>query len=64
LQRFEEDNIERKDNTVRIDENLINAMNVGMPDCSGIAVGIDRLLMVLMGIGDISKVLSFNAENS
>jgi lysyl-tRNA synthetase class 2 len=64
LHRFEEDNVERKDNTIRIDENLINAMNVGMPDCSGIAVGIDRLLMVLMGIGDISKVLSFNAENS
>jgi lysyl-tRNA synthetase class 2 len=64
LHRFEADNVQRKDNTVRIDENLINAMNVGMPACSGIAVGIDRLLMVLMGIGEISEVLSFNASNS
>ncbi len=64
LQRFEEDNVQRKDNTIGIDENLINAMNVGMPECSGIAVGIDRLLMVLMGIGEISEVLSFNASNS
>ncbi len=64
LQRFEKDNVQRKDNTISIDENLINAMNIGMPACSGIAVGIDRLLMVLIGIDDISKVLSFNAENS
>ncbi len=64
LHRFKEDNNQRKNHTIRIDKNLINAMTVGMPACSGIAVGIDRLLMVLTGIDNISKVLSFNAENS
>ncbi len=64
LHRFEKDNSKRGANAIRIDENLIHAMNVGMPACSGIAVGVDRLLMVLLGIEDISGVLSFNACNS
>ncbi len=64
LYRFEQDNIKRRNNTIGIDDNLIKAMSTGMPACSGIAVGIDRLLMVLMGIDEISEVLSFNASNS
>lgn len=59
--RFEKDNQlrERHDLPVMpIDEHLIAASNELMP-CSGIAVGIDRLFMVIVGAGSIEEVISF-----
>jgi len=41
------------------DQRLIAALEKGLPDCSGIALGIDRLLMIRAGVDDISEVLSF-----
>jgi len=41
------------------DERLIAALASGLPDCSGIAIGVDRLLMVLFGKSAIADVLSF-----
>ena len=65
--RFKEDNKYRKKNNqaqVQIDKNLIVAMKNGLPDCSGIAIGIDRLIMSIAGIQSVSKVITFNAQNS
>ena len=67
LNRFTEDNKKRLDNdlvAIQIDYNLIDAMQSGMPRCSGIAIGIDRLLMTLLGAGSIRDVMPFNAQNS
>ena len=67
LERFKSDNINRSNNKmpqIDIDNHLINAMNHGMPDCSGIAVGLDRLLMVLLDCENINELLTFNATNS
>ena len=67
LQRFELDNLVRVENdqvAIEIDSNFLNAMQTGMPNCSGIAVGIDRLLMVLLDSHSIKDVLSFNAFNA
>lgn len=41
------------------DERLIAALAAGLPDCSGIAIGIDRLLMALFRKPSIDDVLSF-----
>ncbi|MGJ0483061.1 MAG: EF-P lysine aminoacylase EpmA [Methylomicrobium sp.] len=41
------------------DERLIAALAEGLPDCSGIAIGIDRLLMVLYDKSSIEDVLGF-----
>jgi lysyl-tRNA synthetase class 2 len=41
------------------DERLLAALKAGLPDCSGIAIGIDRLLMVLFDKPSITDVLSF-----
>jgi lysyl-tRNA synthetase class 2 len=41
------------------DERLLAALRSGLPDCSGIAIGIDRLLMVLFGKPSIEDVVSF-----
>jgi len=45
--------------TQEMDERLIGALRHGLPDCSGIAVGLDRLLMVLMRTSRIEEVLAF-----
>jgi lysyl-tRNA synthetase class 2 len=42
-----------------MDERLIEALRLGLPDCSGIAVGLDRLLMVLTRTSRIEDVLAF-----
>ncbi|MBL4772572.1 MAG: EF-P lysine aminoacylase GenX [Alcanivoracaceae bacterium] len=67
LRRFGEDNQIRNNNNnseIQIDHKLITAMRKGMPACSGVAVGIDRLLMVLLGCESISEVITFTAENA
>ncbi len=61
-QRFEADNQVRKLlklEEILVDENLLAALKSGMPKCSGIAMGLDRLLMIKEGASTISEVLSF-----
>ena len=41
------------------DYNLIAALKQGLPDCAGVAIGLDRLLMVLAGAEHINEVLTF-----
>ncbi|AWL28478.1 EF-P lysine aminoacylase GenX [Acinetobacter defluvii] len=64
--RFEADNVERAKlglHVMPIDEYLLAALP-NMPECSGIALGIDRLLMVLQNQMTLEKVLSFTADVS
>ena len=42
------------------DVRLVQALQAGLPDCSGVALGIERLLMVALGATDIAKVMAFN----
>lgn len=44
-----------------IDEALIAALQRGLTDCAGVALGVDRLLMALAGARDIAEVLAFPA---
>jgi len=41
------------------DHRLIAALEHGLPDCSGVALGVDRLLMQLAGLDRIEAVLAF-----
>lgn len=66
-QRFEQDNLARKRIGLEeypVDEKLIAALEHGMPSCSGVAVGIDRLLMAMHKISHIDEVISFTTPRA
>jgi lysyl-tRNA synthetase class 2 len=60
--RFERDNARRRERGQverPIDEALLEAMSQGLPACAGVALGIERLLMCLLGSADIRDMLAF-----
>lgn len=65
--RFEADNRKRAElctKLVPMDERLLAAMESGLPDCAGVAVGVDRLVMLATGIADIDEVVSFPLDRT
>lgn len=48
-----------KRRNVQRDERLIEALNEGLPPCSGVALGLERLHMIDAGTNDINDVISF-----
>ena len=65
LRRFEQDNVKRQHmglEIMPIDHNFIAAIDYGLPACAGVAVGIDRLLMLALNYSEIDQVIAF--ENS
>lgn len=49
---------------MQADHLLLDALNHGLPPVSGVALGIDRLLMVKLGVDDIAKVLTFPSDRA
>lgn len=49
---------------VPIDEYLLAALAHGLPDCAGVALGIDRLLMIMAQADKLSDVISFPIQPS
>ena len=43
-----------------LDTRLVSALESGLPDCAGVALGVDRLLMLASGERAIADVLSFD----
>jgi len=59
--RFERDNARRRERGQRelpVDERLLAVLDA-MPDCAGVALGVERLLMCLAGTDAIADVLAF-----
>lgn len=60
--RFETDLAKRKKlgiEDVPVDKKLLSALERGLPECAGIAIGMDRLIMVLLQEKKLSQVQSF-----
>ncbi|MBS0909981.1 elongation factor P--(R)-beta-lysine ligase [Tatumella sp. JGM118] len=64
-QRFEQDNRRRAEKGLPeqpIDQLLLAALEHGLPDCSGVALGIDRLIMLALKADSLSDVIAFPVE--
>lgn len=44
----------------RLDDRLMAALQAGLPDCSGVALGVDRLVMLALGVETVGEVLPFS----
>lgn len=51
---------ERGDAQPPRDENLLSALVTGLPDCAGVALGVDRLMMAMLRTHRIADVLAFD----
>ncbi len=62
-QRFEKDITERQSLNKPVypyDANLVSALKIGFPDCAGVAMGIDRLHMLIAQTRSIKDVVPFD----
>ena len=67
LQRFEQDNQLRSRMNravLPIDADLVDALDHGLPSCSGVALGVDRLVMLALNAESIDEVMSFPLDYS
>lgn len=65
--RFQADNRVRNDKKrpmVPVDEHLLAALEHGLPRCAGVALGIDRLLMRILGYDSIDQVVTFTCNQA
>lgn len=66
-QRLEEANAARRDLNkppLPLDENFLEALKKGLPDCCGVAVGFDRLMMLRHQESDIESILPWGWRNA
>jgi lysyl-tRNA synthetase class 2 len=60
--RFEKELEQRRQTgveAVKPDERFLSALNAGLPDCAGVALGLDRLLMLASGSERMQDVIAF-----
>ena len=61
-QRMVRDNAARASagrESMAADERLLAAMTHGLPNCAGVALGVDRLVMLAIGASSLAEVMSF-----
>ncbi|BDX08243.1 elongation factor P--(R)-beta-lysine ligase [Planctobacterium marinum] len=66
-ERFAQDNAQRRDMGIaeaQHDERFLAALKQGLPDCAGVALGLDRVLMLLQDKQDIDEVISFSIRRA
>ncbi|MFU9136997.1 elongation factor P--(R)-beta-lysine ligase [Erwinia tasmaniensis] len=64
-QRFDQDNRKRAARGLPqhpIDTNLLDALAHGLPDCSGVALGVDRIVMLALKVETLSEVIAFSVD--
>jgi lysyl-tRNA synthetase class 2 len=65
--RFAQDLQKRRQRGRRVaplDERFLTALEEGLPDCAGVALGFERLVMVALGLPSISGAMAFPADRA
>ena len=65
--RFADDNVKRGlrgQEVISADTRLLHALEAGFPNCSGVALGFDRLLMLTLGQSSIAEVMPFGWDRA
>ena len=65
--RFATDQVKRSEQgklPVAMDERLLAAHQHGLPNCAGVALGVDRLLALKLGLSDINNAVSFGWDRA
>ena len=47
-----------------LDENLLEALEAGLPDCAGVALGFDRLVAIALGAPQLADAMAFTIDNA
>lgn len=47
-----------------LEQRLVQALEAGLPDCAGVALGVDRLVMLALGADGLDQVVSFMHERA
>lgn len=47
-----------------LDERMLAALDAGMPDCAGVALGFDRLVAIALGATRLSDAMAFTVDNA
>ncbi len=65
--RFDTDQRARRERGLPVnslDPHLLAALDAGLPDCAGVALGFDRVLMLALNAASIDDVLAFPVERA
>lgn len=67
IRRFNADNVEREKMCLppqALDIRFLASLEAGIPNCSGVALGVDRLVMIALGAEHIRDVMAFSVESA
>jgi len=57
--RLGQERSHRQDPTLAPDLRFEQAMRAGLPDCAGVALGFDRVLMLSLGLSEVAQTMAF-----
>tara|TARA_A100001015_G_scaffold248220_1_gene285465 strand:- start:2340 stop:3215 length:876 start_codon:yes stop_codon:yes gene_type:complete len=64
-ERFQNDlesRANKKAELPEIDQNFMLSLEAGLPDCAGVSIGLDRVLMILAGVNSLDAVMPIGRE--